>query len=197
MISALLLLVVSTCVLAATRNERLYEMRVYYAPARKGPMRCSRASATTPASSSRSTARQRRANWVPIDNKENKLVYIVAHKDLESRRRPNAFQAASRFQVLVGDDVDELVLLVVDRDPVADVGDAVLLEELAGVVAEAREQRIDPSGGGVVDTHLVKPLVLVAARTQVETTSSSNAEIISLIGKPPVESRLRLSVFRR
>jgi len=61
----------------------------------------------------------------------------------------------------VTEEVHQLVVLVVaDRHEVADVGHAVLLEQLDGVVAEAGVERVELAGRGVVHAHLVDAGVL-------------------------------------
>ncbi len=68
-------------------------------------------------------------------------------------RLPGGF---ARLAAGVGEQEEDAgVLLVLERDPVPDAGDAVLVEEAQGVVAEALVEIVQLAGRGVVDAQFV------------------------------------------
>jgi hypothetical protein len=69
---------------AADKDERLYEMRIYYAaPGRVDALLTRFRDHTCKLFEKHGIANI--GYWVPADNKDNKLVYIVAHKDMDSK----------------------------------------------------------------------------------------------------------------
>jgi len=94
MISTLVLLTVIIPVRAADKDERLYEMRTYYAADSKMDALLARFRDHT----CKLFEKHGIVNvgyWLPIDNKENKLVYVVAHKDMDS--------AKANWKAFIGD----------------------------------------------------------------------------------------------
>src|SRR5262245_57613588 len=83
-ISALCLLLASSLACAGDKDERLYEMRTYYAAPGKLDALLARFRDHT----CKLFEKHGMTNvgyWVPIDNKDNKLVYIIAHKDVDAK----------------------------------------------------------------------------------------------------------------
>src|SRR5438105_4684917 len=83
-ISVIALLIACSVTRAADKDERLYEMRTYYAaPGKLDALLARFRDHTCQLFEKHGIANV--GYWVPIDNKDNKLVYIVAHKDTDAK----------------------------------------------------------------------------------------------------------------
>jgi hypothetical protein len=92
-ISSLLLFSAATIAQAGDKDERLYEMRIYYAAPGKLDALLARFRDHT-CKLFEKHAIVNVGYWVPVDNKDNKLVYIVAHRDQSASKA--AWQQFSR-----------------------------------------------------------------------------------------------------
>ena len=66
----------------------------------------------------------------------------------------------------MGEHVNEFVVGVIDRNPVSDVGHAVLFEKLARVIAEPRQQIVEVPRRSVIRSQFEQPLLMIGGASR-------------------------------